>query len=438
MKPSNKIRSGISAIAAMLLMMACSDSGSNASSEATIRGSVQPEQTQQMSRAMDSDISSQNVSGMAVMAAQVSSNGSLQTISGTETTTNASGQFTLNLDVDAAQHIVIVAEREGTEFMGHLSAQVENGQTYTLKPINATSTAGARVFTRVVASGNAAKVHKSDIEATMSAEAATRINSSATAANQFAASLNSAASARAEFLSNRISGNANQQMDAAARAMADVQFDYEAQLAAAVTAEDRDVAFESFVKGGLQAWAETGLSASQAAEATELWGRVFINAMGSASADVRNAARTQVSLVQSFALESAVDAEARAAGASNTTVQAIAEASVNLRTAIKASAGVQAEIRTAFETFRDEVSEAIENDTSIETEAFIAINTEVSSSNGLAAAFRTSVNASTNATVVNTAYTTFETAINTLTNTHISGANAEAMARLVLLLHLGA
>ena len=160
--------------------------------------------------------------------------------------------------------------------------------------------------------------------------------------------------------------------------------------------------------------------------------------MGSASADVRNAARAQVSLVQSFALESAVDAEARAAGASNTTVQAIAEASVKLRTAIRASAGVQAEIRTAFETFRDEVSEAIENDASIETEIFIAINTEVSSSNGLAAAFRTSVNATTNATIVNTAYTTFETGVKALTQTHISGAEAEAMSRLVILLHLGA
>jgi G:T/U-mismatch repair DNA glycosylase len=441
MKTQFNIRSTIIAAMVAFTAMACSSSGSE--SEAIINGSIQSEQSSAQKSAPGNEFEPdgiQNASGVAVMAARVTSNGSFETISGTQTTTNASGQFSIAVDVKAAQHIVIIAQQSGTQWMGYLSAQVENGKTYTLKPITAESTAETKVFARLVATGNAAMVQKADVEAAVSARAAASINTSTTAVNAIAAGLHSAAQARAEFYSKKVANNANQQLNAAIKAMSQAQFSLEANLASATSVEARESAYEAFVSATFNAYVQAGLNAEKAAQLIDIWARVILNSTASTSAEVRNDVRASVATFQSFAIDAAVRAEAQASGVSQTTIQAVTEAGVKLRNSVKASLGVKSEVEAAFNTYREEVEQALESDSNINAEVYIQIRADLNGNTGAGTIFRTAISSTTSATVINTAYTTFTTAVQSTVSAHMNGGNTaqvQAFARVVALLYMG-
>ncbi|HAW79982.1 MAG TPA: hypothetical protein DCX27_09905, partial [Balneola sp.] len=93
----------------MILMLAvigfaCSDSNNNSDS-ATVNGSV--EQSQAKAKTL--------TEGTVVTMATVTANGSINTIEGAETTTDANGKFSLSFDASTAQNYVVVAENNGAE-----------------------------------------------------------------------------------------------------------------------------------------------------------------------------------------------------------------------------------------------------------------------------------------------------------------------------------
>jgi hypothetical protein len=424
------------------LGLACSSSTGSNKSEAVIQGTFQGDVAPQSSVFQKSDgpAETQNFSGVTVFAAQVTSNGSVQAISGTETTTNASGNYSIAVDMAAAHRVVIVAQRGSQKWMGHLSSKVENGKNYTLKPINVESTAEAEVFARLVATGKADDVSKSDIETAVSAEAAAHLYGNTSAATTMASSLASAAEARAEFYTRKIQQNASQRLNQAMNTKAEAQFNLETSLHAATNASQREAAFEAFVDATVNAYVESGLTLAEASTMIDMWGHAVVNGSASASSEVRNRVRARIALYKAFAVDKAIRAEAQASGLSQSTVQAIASAGTSLKATVKASAGVQSEIRSAFESWHNEVKAAIENDSSAEATVIISLNAQINMSTGACTVFKTAISGAVSASILNTAYATFTSSVRSATETNLSGASSAkitAVSNTVLLMNLG-
>lgn len=409
----------------------CSTNSSNDSS-ATISGSVEGQQGQQKAQIS-------NVEGAVVTAAEVTSSGSIQTIDGTETETDASGNFNLEVDVESAQNIAIVAEQEGQTWMGYLSGEVENGSSYTLKPINTESTAETEVFTEVVSSGNADMVSKADVEAAVSSNAAAAINSNSSNASRIATGLKNAAEARAEFYAETIGEGSEEALNATAEATAEAQLQLEAELASTTSEQEREEAYDVFVESMVNAYTTAELEASSAAKAIEMWSRVYVNSVASTSTEVRDDARQNTALFTATAIDFAVRSEAEASGMSESSQQAIANAGVELKSAIKASAGVQSEVEAAFETYHEEVRSAMESDGSLDAAVIIEIDSEINSTGGVKSTFDSSIAAVVDASVVFDIYESFYTNISGMVESNLEGASENqvtAVSNVLILINL--
>lgn len=432
MNTFNNIKYTIITLVIAFTAFGCSNSSNNSS--ATINGSVEDGTTQQKAKAGVS-----GVEGAVVTAAEVTSNGSLQALDGIETETDASGSFSLDIDVESAQHIVIRAEKEGQTWMGYLSGKVENGSNYVLKPLNTESSAETEVFTRLVASGNADIVQKLDVEAVVTNQVASEINASSSYAATIATGLKNAAEARAEFYSDMAQENSEEALEATFEALAEAQFHLESELDASANAEQRAEAYDVFIESTVNAYLNAGLDASSSAKALEMWSRVFVNSITSVSSEVRNDARKNVSLVVAVATDLAVRAEAEASGMSESSQQAIVDAGLQLRSAIKASTGVASEVEAAFEEYHDEVRSTMESDGSFEASVIIEIDAEINSSNGAKITFSSAISTVLKASMAMDIYQTFYTDITGTVESMLVGASeaeVAAVSQLMILINL--
>lgn len=414
-----------------LVAMGCSTNSSNNES-ATVEGSVQPESSKQK-------VAASSVEGAVVTAARVTSEGSLETMEGTETETNASGNFMLEVDVEAAENIVIVAKNEGNEWRGFLSSEVENGSSVTLKPINTESSAESSVFAEVVASGNADIVQKSDIEAVVTNKAASEIESGLTSSAQIATSLKNSAEARVEFYSEMMQDNSEEALEETYELLAEAQFQLESELAASSSAEARSEAYDVFIESTVNAYVNAGLDASATAKALEMWSRVTVNSMTAVSSEIKNDVRAQSSLIAATAVDLAVQAEAEATEMSESSKQAIIDAGIELRSEIKASAGVASEVEAAFEAYHDEVRNTMESDTAFEATVILNIDNEINSDNGAKSNFSSSISGILKASAVFDVYESFFTSIQGTVESNLSGSSEseiEAVSQIMILINL--
>lgn len=409
----------------------CSINSSD-SDTATINGSVQEQSSQQKA-------SNYGVEGAVVTAAQVTSQGSIEAIDGVETETNASGEFSLDVDVESAQHIVIMAKKEGKTWRGYLSGHVKNGTNHTLKPLSSESSAETEVFTQLVTSGNADIVQKSDVEAVVSNDVAAEIESNAATASRIAVALKNAAKTRAEYYRETLENNAESTLEATFEALAEAQFQLEAELAASTSAEQRAEAYEVFVHSTANAYVNAGLDVSSSAKVLEMWSRVFVNSLTAVSTEAKEQARMNASLVVATAIDLAVQAEAEASGMSESSQEAIIEAGVKLKSAIQASAGIASEVKTAFEAYKDEVRSTMENDSSFEATVIIQIDSDINASNGAKSTFTSSIATVLDASTVFDIYQNYYNTIETVVETSLTGnseAEKRAVSQIMILINL--
>ncbi len=431
MRIIHRMRASLIIIIMAFAGFGCSTNSSDSGS-ATINGSVEGNSQKQKAAVT-------NVEGAVVTAAKVTANGSIETIKGAETQTNASGEFTLDVDVESAQHILIVAEKEGTEWKGFLTAAAENGNTIQLKPLNSETTAESAVYTEIVSSAKADIVQKSDIEAVVTAEIASEINGQLMATETVAAALVKSAEARVEFYSERFQNKSEAKLKKTYELLAEAQLRLESELAATASAEARSEAYDVFVESTANAYINAGLTASEAAEVLDIWARMAVNSMATVSSDVKNETRKQTSLIAAIAIDLAVQAEAEAANMEESTTQAIINAGTELRTAINAGAGVKADIEAAFESYHEEVKTAMENDASFNASVILTIDSEINAESGAKSEFESALSGMLNLDSVLNIYTDFFTNIEGVVQSNLSeGTNAEieAVTQIMFLVNL--
>lgn len=434
MKLTNRLKISILTLALAAFGFACSDSssGDNASGQYTINGSVEGDESAKQAKVA-------NVEGAVVTAARVTSSGSFETIDGAETETDASGNFQLNVNADAAENIVVIAESEGKEWKGFVSSEIKSGNSVNLKPIDTESNAEAEVFAEVVSSGSADMVQKADIEAAVSSQAAATIESSSSAASTVAAGLENSAEARAEFYAETMGDNSEDALNQTYEMMADAQVQLEAELESASTTEQENEAYEVFFESAVNSFVSAGLSEDEAAKGIDIWGRVLVNSTTTASSDIENSARANASYMTAIAIDKAVRAEAEASSMSESSVQAIADAGLTLKSEVWTSAGADADISAAFQAYHEEVKSTMENDGSISATLVVAVDTEINASGGYKSSFESTLSGLLDASAVVDAYTQFNSSIQTeveSNSTDMNEAEIESVTELMLLINL--
>lgn len=422
---TRKLKSTTLILGLAVLGFSCSDSDNNSES-ATISGKV--ENGNQKVVAAD---------GTVVSAARITSSGSVQSIDGTEVDIEASGRFNVAVNADAYQNIVVQAKSEAETHMGYVAAKLENGSSYTIKPIDTESSAETKVFAELVSSGNADIVNKSEIEAVVTSNSAATVNSSTSESSRIATALSNSARVRAEFFESEFEGESEAKMEAVTSAMIDAQTQLESQLNSSNSVEARQEAYATFRTSFTEAYLNAEMKASTAAKIVEMWGRVFINSISNASAEVKSEMNTQVSLLTATIIDTAVKAEMEAAGAEQSSRDAVVQAGVTLKSEINASAGVMSEIRAAFETYHNEVRTALENDSNFSASAIVAVDSEINSNSGAKSSFDSSISATVSANLVINIYNSFYNSIESTVESNVSGSETklDAVTELMILIN---
>jgi hypothetical protein len=424
---------------ALLSFTACSDDNSTGNdgdetpeSQATINGQLEDE------FAKTSSASKAKVEGAVVTAATVSSSGSIEMMDDTETEVQSSGEFTLELDASAAEDVVVVAEHEGEQLMGYISAEVENGSSYTIKPIDVESSAETDVFAQVKSEGNADIVHKSDIETIVTSNSAADIYGDASATADVAAAVSNSAEARAEFF-GEFSEDAESDIDAYFETMTDAQFSYESTLNSSSSMDEEEAAFEAYLETKVNAYSETSLDEKQTAEFLHANGMVALKSMSSVSSEVESEARNSSSTMIAIATDNAVQARAEASGMSDETISAIADAGVTLRSEVRGSGGAEGTISAAFETYHEEVRAALESDSSVEGTAVVTIDTEINAAGGVKASFHSALTGLVDLSGLTDLYIDFDNDVNAIVETNsalIGDIDAEILSDIMVLINL--
>lgn len=410
------------------------DSTSVDESEAMIHGSVEADNNSAQKQAK---ATSNSTEGVMVTAARVNSSGSLETISEAEAETDASGEFALAVDMNAAEHIVLVAETETEELKGFLSAEVENGSSYTLKPINVESSAESEIYTELVADGSIEGIHKSDIEAVVRSEAASHIHTNSSAAADVAAGLSNYAEARAEFLAELGEDNVDAKLDQTFETMADIQFQYESDVASA-SEEEKEAAFETFLEARVDAYTEADFEANSVAKLAHMKTNVLLNTFSSVSSEAENDIESSTSLFAAIATDRAVRVSAEASGVSDATISEIADAGVTLKSELTTN-GASADIEAAFETYHEEVRTALENDSSVEASVVVEIDSDINAAGGAKTVFDTALSGVISVSVLNDIYVTFINSTHSQVENNseeLGEVDAEAMAEILVLINL--
>jgi hypothetical protein len=423
-------------IFSIVLFTACSDNGATAvdvESGAVINGSVENGTTQDKSMSSESEAEE-----TTVWAASVTSNGSFEKISETETEVDASGEFSLTVDADAVNYLAIVAESGGAELKGFISAQIENGQSYTIKPINAQSSAETEVFARIVADGKTDIVHKSDIEAFITSNAGAEIYSSSSAIADVSGAVKNSADARTAFFSE-FDSDVSAKMDQYFEIMTDIQFDYESAVSSSTSSDAREAAFEAFLEAKAGAYTEAEFEAVNIAKFLHMQKEVAQNSMESVSSSVRNEVRSTTSIMAAIALDAAVQARAEASGMSESTISAIVDAGSTLHADVSGSGGTEGEISAAFETYHEEVRTAMESDSSVEGTILITIDTEINAAGGPGILFETAISGLISAQSLNDIYADFVSSVRSSVEAQselLGEVDAEAVADILILINL--
>ncbi|MTI88059.1 MAG: hypothetical protein FH748_08835 [Balneolaceae bacterium] len=432
MRFTNGLKLSILTVMIAALGFACSDNGSQTDSQLTVNGRVDGADGAQKAKVA-------NTESTIVTAARVTSSGSFETIEGTQTETDASGNFQLHVDAEAAQHIAIVAENEGQQWRGYITSEVSNGQFVTIKPIDSESTAETKVFAEVVASGSADIVQKSDIEAIVSSNSSASIMSSSSAVSTIAAGLETAAEARVEYYNEKMDSEAQSSLEQTYDLLVDAQLQLESELESSTTVEQEEASYEVFFESTINAFMSAGLNEEQTAEVVEMWGRIYTNSVISASTEIENDARANASIIASLAIDNAVQTEAKAAGMSDSSIQAIIDAGAQLKSDIKASAGVESNIEAAFKAYHDEVRATMENDSSMSATLVVNVDTAINASGGFKSIFETSISGVFKSDVVVDIYSNFFANIKSKVESEasdMSQAKVESVSKLFILINL--
>ncbi|HET6527433.1 MAG TPA: hypothetical protein VFG39_01645 [Balneolaceae bacterium] len=422
-------------LALTIVGFACSDSSTDMQPEtATVNGRVASNEvaSKSASSAHNKTIA---VEGAVVTAARITSDGSLHTISGAKAETNAEGEFSLQINMeavgDAADRVIIMAETESRQWKAYISGELESGSTIELSPLNVESSGEASVYQQLVASGKTDMVTKADVEAFVGTQAAAELKGDTEAAAGFAAALAAEAHARSQFFADHAIEITGQQRNEIENAKAEALAELNARLYASASESAHAEAFDAFLHAMANVYVDAGVDAAAYAKAKEMSTQILIkNALqlsSNAKAEVRTSARTLVAI----AIDHAVQASLKAANAAETSIQAAVQAGTQLQSGIKAKiTASKSELDAMFEAYNAAIVDILQQEFAANAQVMAGINSEINSTGGIKAALEATIQASLSTDVIVAAYSTFYTKVKAIVDDQFRTAT-ETEAQLV-------
>ena len=415
----NNIKSTILILSFALIGFSCSDSNSSMSPDeaATINGKVE-----------STNAKSVNAATTTVFAGELNADGSIQTISGTETSANADGSFSLNIDAEMYNQIVIQAESNGLVMYGYMETEIENGSSYTIKPLNQESTAETMVYIELMSQGNSDAASKAEIELVVTSENAGEISLSSSVAAEVANSITMASEVRSGFFESEFSTTSDIKLETMQDAFIQAKADLEAELNTATTTEMVEEAYIEFNTKISEAYASAEVELSTAAKTSEMWSRALVSTSATLSSEVKAEMMVQVAALTAQMTDAAVQAQIEAAGATNTTVNAVVSAGAELETKLQYSVQTMAGVEAAFEAYHDSVKSALESDVNFSATVIAEIDTAINAQSGAKAVFEAAISGASSADLMVTIYDQFFTSIESSVDSSFEGSDAEIAA----------
>ena len=430
MRFTNNIKATLVFLTLAVFGLNCSDDGNSAMGTdddmATINGRVETTNAKAV-----------NAEATVVYAAEITANGSVEAIEETETAVNADGSFTLTVDADIHSEVVVQAEGNGMSMYGYLEGEIENGNSYTLKPVDNESTAETMIYAELKASGDAETVTKAEVELTVTTENAAEITASSSASSEIANSLVMAAEVRAQYFESEFESEAQTKLETMSEIYVNAQAQLEMQLNATTTTAARTEAYANFYTSVANAYVDANVDASVAAKASEMWSAILTTTTD-ISSDVESEIEVQSSMITATQMDAAVQAQLEAAGASDATVDAVVEAGATLSATIEESSEINADVQTAFEVYHDSVRSALEADASFSALTIVAIDDAINEDSGAKDIFQTSLLSASSAQVMVNAFDTFFTAVESSVEASFEGSDTETNAIVEIMILINA
>jgi rRNA maturation endonuclease Nob1 len=434
--------------------VSCQDSttGVDNSQSATFQGKVEqnnnsPQQVAGQSREAAAPAvtqSADSLQGTVVTAAVVKANGDLAMVGDNQVKTDADGTYTLKVDLsevsDASNRIIIMAKSGDQTAKTFVASNVQNGETITVQPITLKSSAEADVFQQVVANGDTSEVSKADIEVAVQANIAAEIKDNTEAAANLAEALAIAAKAKTDFYAQNGMEITNDQQQQIMKAKQQAAIKLASDLNAASSTEAKQNAADSFLKSVASAELDAGVRAGALAKWDNIAAHVLLKNSAFLSSDAQNEIRKYAYFYTAVAVNAAAKADAKAAGASDNTVNAIANAGADLQSAIIGTTDASAKvINEAFLRYNEDVKTAVRNDSSLNGSAFAAANTEINASDGAKSTMETKIKGAGSLSDLLGIYSDYSSSIKAIVKTNFSNASKDqvkAYTQLLVLINL--
>lgn len=418
---------GIVTFALILTGTGCSDSSTGSDAEpAMVKGRV--ESNEGVQKSTSSAYKAPAVDGAVVTAARIMADGELETINGAETETNAEGEFTISINMEAvgnaSDRVIIMAEKQGQKWKAYITGELESGSTIELSPLTVESSGEASIYQQVIANGDADLVSKADIEAFVTTRAAAEVKEDTESAAAFAAALAAEARTRSAYFADQSISITEQQKEEIENAKAEALIAYNSRLYASTDAASRAEAYDTFIKAVANAYVNAGVNARAYAKAKEMSSHLIIENTTQLSTDARAEVRANAARIVAIALDNAVQARMEAASAAESSVQAAAEAGTKLRAEIKAmSAATESEVEAAFESYNAAIVDILQQEFTANATVISDINSDINSTGGIKATLESTISASLSTDILVQAYSTFYTSVQETASSMLNSMN---------------
>lgn len=307
-----------------------------------------------------SDSGARDVEGMVVTAATLDANGELVTVSETSATTDANGEYSLEIileDGESMSDVIITAEGESQgSWSVIVSDEIEANAVATAAPINVETTSESRLLVALAANGmwDSEVMTSAMLRASVDAELAADLEGESSTSTELTGTAEAIASAMTAWswtLDAEAVGGVSGDAHAVAELIADAQTELDAALDAAVDAEAEAEAVANYEAAIDAAFDAANIGDSQAYAAAIASVEAIGLTSGSASSD------SSINLMADFAAEQAeamAETAITAASALDVSAEAnqiIAEANTNLTSAISVAAEGATDVQAMADAF---------------------------------------------------------------------------------------
>lgn len=370
MKKINLYLATFIAAAALLVLTGCSrnsDPVGNNSSVSKVEGRV---------TGSEGHASANNsIEGAVVTLAKIEADGSLKTVSVNSVKTDASGRFLIDTELNGVSDLIVVASKGPDEWKAVVSSEVKHGITVFSQPLNNETTAEAEVYSEAKEE-KYINIAYGDIANYLTAEAAVEIKGKKDKAKDAASAFKAEADACAAAFTHESIGVTASKLQEINNARKNAQAKLERDLFYAETNAAVNAAYDSYFNSIIDAYVNAGVQAKLFLKIMEISHRVFINKAGNAGNSMKHHFSKKAALTRAKVIRHIMEAKFRAAGASQSTIDAVNNASVQLYASISAANSYD-EIIAAFENYQSIIINQLSTTLGIHASALASVEAKI-------------------------------------------------------------